>query len=152
MQIEYRYTFSAPREAVWDALQSQEVLRRRLPGCRRLEKVGEGKYAADLGLQVGPINGLFTGEVELADAHAPEDYRLLLQGQGKPGTLAADALIRLEEEDGKTLLTCSAQAQVTGVMASVGQRVMGGIAQLLLGQFFKGVEEDLQSGESSSSG
>ncbi|MBT9258635.1 MAG: carbon monoxide dehydrogenase subunit G [Clostridiales bacterium] len=144
MDIQYRYTFPYPREAVWEALREEDVLRRRLPGCRRLEKVGEGKYAADLGLQVGPISGLFTGEVELADAHPPEGYRLLLKGEGKPGTLEADALIRLEEADGQTLLTCTAQAQVTGIMASVGQRAMGGIANLLLGQFFKGVEEEIR--------
>ncbi|MBX6395514.1 MAG: carbon monoxide dehydrogenase subunit G [Alicyclobacillaceae bacterium] len=144
MRVEYQYTYDAAPEQVWSLLNDEAVLQRRLPGCKRLDPVGEGKYAAELGLDVGPVKGLFTGEVELIDPRPPVEYKLHLKGSGKPGAIDAEAHIRLEENGGKTTLVCLADAKVTGILASVGQRIMGGVAKLLLGQFFKGVEQELK--------
>jgi hypothetical protein len=51
--------------------------------------------------------------------------------------------MKLEEEDTGVKLTCTAEVQVTGVLASVGQRVMGGVAKLVIGQFFKTAEKEM---------
>lgn len=144
MRVEYQYIYDAARDRVWSVLNDAAVLQRRLPGCKRLEQVGERKYTAELGLDVGPVKGLFTGEVELIDPRPPVEYKLHLKGSGKPGEIDAEAHIHLEENGGKTTLVCSAEAKVTGILASVGQRIMGGVAKLLLGQFFKGVEQELK--------
>lgn len=144
MRIEVRHTFSASREAVWKFLQDEEVLRRSLPGCQKLEEVSEGVYSAELGLNVGPVKGMFTGEVKLSELREPGSYRLTMSGKGKPGEIRGDAWIRLEETEGGTVLICNAEAQVTGVLASVGQRVMGSVAKLILSQFFKAVEKEIQ--------
>lgn len=144
MEIKYEHTFQAPRETVWDYLQSEEVLAKTLPGCKKFDKVEEGVYYSELGLNVGPIKGVFTGKVNLTELNEPESYRLGLQGKGKPGELNADALIELNETEEGTLLVCTADSQVTGIMASVGQRVMGGVAKMILGQFFKGVASEIE--------
>ncbi|ATY85763.1 carbon monoxide dehydrogenase [Kyrpidia spormannii] len=148
MRVEYRYTYETTPEELWPILNDPDVLKRRLPGCKRLEEVGEGKYTSELGLDVGPVKGTFTGEVEVLDPDPPKEYKLHLKGSGKPGEIDAVAQIRLEEQEGKTVLTCSADAHVTGIMASVGQRIMGGVAKLLLGQFFKGVEQEMKRAKS----
>ncbi len=144
LRLEFRHTFSAPREVVWSSLQDEQVLRRSLPGCRKLVGVAEGAYDAELGLNVGPVKGVFTGEVKLSELREPESYRLTMSGKGKPGEIRGDARIRLEEAERGTLLVCDAEAQVTGVLASVGQRVMASVAKLILGQFFKAVEREIQ--------
>jgi carbon monoxide dehydrogenase subunit G len=144
LRIEVQYTFPASRETVWKFLQDEEVLRRSLPGCQKLEEVSEGVYSAELGLNVGPVKGMFTGEVKLSELREPESYRLTISGKGKPGEIRGDARIQLEEAEGGTVLICTSEAQVTGVLASVGQRVMGSVAKLILGQFFKAVEKEIQ--------
>lgn len=145
VRIEYRHSYAAPPEVVWEFLQDERVLQKRLPGCKRLIPVGDGRYEMEMGLDVGPIKGLFTGYVQLSDLNPPREYRLQMHGSGKPGEVAADARISLEEAVGKTDLLCVAEAKSAGVIASVGQRVMGGVAKLLLGQFFKGVELEIQA-------
>lgn len=147
MRIEVQYTFSAPREVVWKFLQNDEVLRSSLPGCQKLEKVSEGVYSAELGLNIGPVKGMFTGEVKLSELREPESYRLTMSGKGKPGEVRGDAQIELKEVEGGTVLICTAETQVTGVLASVGQRVMGSVAKLILGQFFKAVEKEIRRSE-----
>ncbi len=144
MKIEIRHSYQASREQVWEYLQDVGVLERTLPGCKKLTPVGDGRYDAELGLDVGPIKGSFAGEVTLLDLNVPESYRLRLRGSGKPGEVDADAVIRLVETGTGTEVICESEAQVTGMLASVGQRVMGSVARMLLGRFFKGVEAEMQ--------
>lgn len=144
MQVHYEYNFKIPRETVWAHLQDEEVLARTLPGCKKFEQVDEGVYNAELGLNVGPVKGVFTGEVRLTDLVAPESYRLSLKGKGKPGEVNADSQVFLEETEEGTTLTCDADVAATGVMAAVGQRVMGGVAKMVLGQFFKAVASEIK--------
>lgn len=144
MQIHYSHDFQTSRDAVWTYLQDEDILRKTLPGCRKFERIGDDLYSSELGLDIGPVKGTFTGEVRLSDQRAPEFYRLLLKGKGKPGEVNADAKISLQDESGATVLTCDADVQVTGVLASVGQRVMGSVAKLILGRFFKAVATEMK--------
>ncbi|HEX7066050.1 MAG TPA: carbon monoxide dehydrogenase subunit G [Bacillales bacterium] len=144
MQIHYQYDFQIGRQTVWDYLQDENVLERTLPGCKKFEEIGDGVYDAELGLNVGPVKGTFSGEVRLADQREPEFYRLLLKGKGKPGEVNADAEVYLEETAQGTVLKCEANVEVTGVLASVGQRIMNGVAKMILGQFFKAVASEIK--------
>lgn len=144
LQIQYSHEFQTSRDTVWAYLQDEDTLRKSLPGCRKFEHLGDNLYNSELGLDIGPVKGTFTGEVRLSDQREPEFYRLLLKGKGKPGEVNADAKITLQEQNGETMLTCEADVQVTGVLASVGQRVMGSVAKLILGRFFKAVAAEMK--------
>ncbi|HEU5140755.1 MAG TPA: carbon monoxide dehydrogenase subunit G [Bacillales bacterium] len=144
MQIHYQYDFQIARQTVWDYLQDDDVLERTLPGCKKFEEIGDGVYDAELGLNVGPVKGTFSGEVRLTDQQEPKSYRLLLKGKGKPGEVNANAQVYLVETAQGTALTCDADVEVTGVLASVGQRIMNGVAKMILGQFFKAVASEIK--------
>jgi carbon monoxide dehydrogenase subunit G len=144
LKIEYEYTFELPRDAVWRFIQEKEVLQRSIPGCKSFEQVKEGVFRAEMDLSVGPVKGLFTGEVQQADQQEPSYYRLLVRGKGKAGEIEAVAEMNLDEVERGAKLTCTAEVQVTGVLASVGQRVMGGVARLVLGQFFKSADREMK--------
>lgn len=144
MKIEYKYTFDAPREIVWKVIQDQAALRSSLPGCRSFEKGDGDVYHAEMGVSIGPVKGVFTGEVQQVNQEEPESYRLLVRGKGKPGEIDAVADMKLDEAGEKTNLTCSAEVQVTGVLASVGQRIMNGAAKVVLSQFFKSMDKEMK--------
>jgi hypothetical protein len=46
-----------------------------------------------------------------------------------------------EKEPGKTQLSVNADAQVGGLLASVGQRFLSGIAKQMLEKFFQNIED-----------
>lgn len=143
MKIENSHTFKGVSvEALWKTLQDKEVLRGALPGCKSFEEVEKDVYDAELGINVGPVKGIFTAEVRQVEKREPEFYKLLVHGKGKPGEIDAEAEMRLEDSEAGAVLICSADVKVTGILASVGQRVMGGVAKLLLGQFFKDIEKE----------
>jgi carbon monoxide dehydrogenase subunit G len=133
-----------PREIVWKWLQDEQVLKKAIPGCKSFAEVDEGVYHAEMGISIGPVKGVFLGQVQQVDQREPAFYRLLVRGKGMPGEIDAVAEMQLEENGQGATLTCSADVQVTGVLASVGQRVISGVAKLVLGQFFIAAEKEMK--------
>lgn len=148
MSYTYSTTIHLPRELVWKYIRDEDILRKTLPGCKSFNKVGEELYHAELGLSVGPVKGLFTSEVKQVNQQPPASYRLIIDGKGKPGEIHAVADMVLEElSPNSTKLTCIAEVQVTSVLASLGKKVMGGVAKVILGQFFKNAEKEMRKQE-----
>jgi carbon monoxide dehydrogenase subunit G len=54
--------------------------------------------------------------------------------------MQGDVAIDLEERDGQTLLKYSTDAKIGGLIASIGQRMMSGVAKMMVDQFFKKME------------
>ena len=136
MKLEGSYEIPAPREQVWDAFLDPERLRQAIPGCEKLEAVGPDEYKATMKVGVAAIKGTFEGKVRLADKQPPESYRLLVEGNGAPGFLRGDTVITLADSDGGTRVSYSADVQVGGLIAGVGQRMLGGISKMMADQFF----------------
>ncbi len=144
MRIEFRQAFKGSKQTVWNYLHNPNILARTLPGCKKLQKAGDGHYLIEMGLDIGPLKGTFNGTIDLLELDEPNQYRLVQKGSGKPGNLEADSRIQLEEIESGTSVYCSAEVHMTGMMASFGQRVMGGVAKLLLSRFFKNVESEMR--------
>ncbi|MFY0543815.1 CoxG family protein [Brevibacillus sp. H7] len=144
MQIEYSHKFHIPRETVWKLIQEEEVLKKSIPGCKSFIRGDDDIYHVEMGLSVGPVKGVFTGQVRMEHQMEPSYYRLLMKGKGMPGEIDATAHMNLEESNGGVIVNCRTEVMVTGVLASVGQRVMGGVAKLVLGQFFKSADTEMR--------
>jgi carbon monoxide dehydrogenase subunit G len=141
MKVRGTATLHAPRDLVWDALQDPAVLVRAIPGCQSLEALGEHAYRMTLTAGVASIKGTYLGDVRLTDQTPPSSYVLRATGAGAPGTVDATATVRLTELDGTTRLEYDADAVVGGAIGGVGQRVLGGVAKKLAGEFFKAVDD-----------
>ena len=123
-----------------------DALAATIPGCRGLTETAPGAYEAKLNVGVAPVKGEFSGSVKLEDVNPPDEYRMVIEGSGAPGFLRGSAHILLEPDGDDTLLQVDGDVQVGGVIAGVGQRMIGGIAKLLMGQFFKALEGRLAGG------
>ncbi|WP_228728120.1 CoxG family protein [Brevibacillus composti] len=132
-----------PLDTVWRGMQDEGVLKKAIPGCQSFSRVADQLYHAEMGLSVGPVKGVFTCEVRQEDQEEPVFYRLLVKGKGGPGEIDAVADMRLSPEGDGVRLDCAAEVQVSGMLASVGQRVMNGVAKLVMGQFFKAAEKEM---------
>jgi carbon monoxide dehydrogenase subunit G len=120
------------------------VLVRTIPGCERLERVGPDAYTMTLSAGVAAIKGTYSGEVVLADQEAPHGFLLKASGSGAPGTVSAQARVRLAAGDGgTTTVSYDADAVVGGMVGGVGQRVLTGVARRTAGEFFAAVDEVL---------
>ncbi len=143
MKVEGTYVLPAPRERIWALLNDPAVLARVTPGVKELTPAGPDSYAAALEVGVGPVKGTYSGRVSITEKTPPERMTLRVEGGGRPGTIRATGELHLEEQDGRTAIRYVGDAQVTGVVASVGHRLMSGVARQMAGEFFKGLEREL---------
>jgi uncharacterized protein len=148
MKIAGNATLHAPVEAVYAALRDPRVLVRTIPGCERLEQVGEDAYQMTVTAGVASIRGTYAGDVRLTDHRAPHGFVLRASGSGAPGTVSADVAVELASGDnGTTVLTYDADAVVGGMVGGVGQRVLSAVARKTAGEFFAAVDAALASPE-----
>lgn len=152
MEIEGQYTVPGSREQVWALLLDPEGLRQCLPGCERIEAVGENQYEATLKIGIAAVRGTYVGKVQISDIRPLSGYTLAAEGSGKPGFVKGSAVLDLEEQGEHTLVKLRGDAQVGGLIASVGQRMVGGVAKMMMGQFFTRLSDQLKPAEAEKQG
>lgn len=140
LKIEGSYTFDAPRQRVWEVLLDPKVMAQCMPGCESMNEVAPDQFEAVMKVGVASVKGTYKGKVSIKDKQPPSHYVLSGQGSGGPGFMEGDVAIDLEEADGKTVLKYSTDAKIGGLIASVGQRMLNGVAKMMVDQFFKKVE------------
>lgn len=143
MQFAGSHTFSAPRQILWDLLNDPEVLARITPGVDTLEQTGPNQYRAVLHIKMGPINSPFNGALQVVDSKEPESYRLLIDVDGKIGQIKAEGRVRLADQGRETTVAVEGGSQLTGRLASMGQRLLSGVARMFTNQFFKALEREI---------
>ena len=144
MMVSGSATLNASPDAVWRALNDPAVLVRTIPGCQRLEAVGEDAYTMTVTAGVASIKGVYTGQVRLSDHQPPDSFVLTASGSGAPGTVSADVRVKLTDAGGGTTsLSYDADAIVGGMIGGVGQRMLTGVAKKTAGEFFAAVDDVL---------
>jgi carbon monoxide dehydrogenase subunit G len=147
MNITGTSVLAADRATVWQALNDPAVLVATIPGCQRLEAVGDDAYKMTVAAGVGSIKGVYDGEVRLSDRQEPGSFRMRAQGAGAPGTIGADVTVTLAEApEGGTHLTYAADAVVGGMIGGVGQRMLTGVSKKMAAEFFANVDTVLAGG------
>jgi hypothetical protein len=144
LKIEYDYCFGLPRKIVWKYIKDEKVLGNSLPGCKSFVESSGGVYHAELEINIGPIQDLFTLEIRLDEEKPSSFYRLHVKGKGNLGEIVGKADLFIKENRGTANLTCKAEAQVTGAMALVGQSVLDTGANKGLESFFQKVEKEIK--------
>ena len=145
MKIEGAHEISAPRQRVWEAFLDPELLRQAIPGCEKLEAVGPDEYRATMKVGVAAVKGTFEGKVRLTDKQPPDTYKMGVEGSGGPGFVRGEAAITLTDSGDGTRVAYSADVQVGGLIAGVGQRMLGGVSKMMADQFFNRMTELLRT-------
>jgi carbon monoxide dehydrogenase subunit G len=145
MKVDGDYLFDVPRDQVWQGLLDPAVLAATMPGCEKLELVGEDRYEGTLNIKVGPVQGKFQGKIELEDIRDSEGYTMKVDGRGAPGFVKAEATVGLSSEGSQTRLSYNGDAQVGGRIASVGQRLLDSSAKAIIKQSLDGLNETLKA-------
>lgn len=145
MDIQGSATLRGTQEQVFKLMQDPEVLRRCVPGCEKLEATGPDQFRASLSIGVAAIKGKYTGEMSMTDQRPPSGYSLNVEGKGTPGWVKAVMKFELEPQGEQTVVHYKIDAQVGGLIAAVGQRMLGGVAKMMLGDMFKQLQAEAEA-------
>jgi uncharacterized protein len=138
MHWQGRYRFGAPPSRVWAALFDTEIVKRTIPGCTRIDWVGENALEAVVTIDFGLFKQRFTGDFILTDIVPIKSYTL--SGRGRGGLLghahgAADFALA-EDSDDTCLLAFTATAGASGAIQRLGSALIGKSVQHVIDGFF----------------
>jgi uncharacterized protein len=136
MDITGNYDIPAPAIRVWTLLMDPAAIASCIPGCGSLEPEGEGRYRAKLVVAMAAITGSYEGTVLLTDVVPHESYRLVIEGQGRPGFVKGDVTVTLRVESEVTVVGVTGTVQTGGAIARLGQRLISGVAKMMQDRFF----------------
>jgi len=146
MQLTGKHIVNAAPSKVWDMLMDTDTLARIVPGISRLEKTGENTYKSILDIKLGPVSGSFNGNLQMDEIAAPDGFTLKVQQNSKIGNANAAIKIGLMNvEEKKTEVSFDGDVKLSGLLASMGQRVIGSVANTLSKQFFSNLEKEVSS-------
>jgi hypothetical protein len=143
MKLAGDYLFEASVAEVWSALFDPVILAAVMPGCEKLDLV-DGQYVGEIKVKVGPIQGNFTGKVDLKDKAEPHSYTMIVDGRGASGFVKATAAVRLAPEGPATRVSYDTDAQIGGKIASVGQRLIEASARAIVAQSLEGLHTNIK--------
>src|SRR2546426_4760254 len=124
MKFTATYTVPAPRDQAFTLITDPAVLQRCIAGCEKMERSSEDNYDAHLKIGIAGLKGNYVGKVQLKDKQVPESYTLMIEGKGGPGFVKATARLHLQQKGSETELHCDSEAQVGGMIASIGSRLV----------------------------
>jgi uncharacterized protein len=136
MELKAQYTFDAPIARVWDRLMDPAIIAACLPGCQRFEPIGSDRYQVVVTAGVAAITGTFEGTVSIADKQPETSYRLIVEGRGRPGFANGESTITLTPHDTGVVVDVAGVVTIGGLVAQVGQRLLGATARMMMDRFF----------------
>jgi carbon monoxide dehydrogenase subunit G len=146
MRLEGTNTLPAPLETVWKTINDPEALRRCTPGLKELKEIGPDTYQATLTIGIAAVKGTYAGTMAITEKRAPTHYKISLDGSGGAGFMKGEGTVDLEAQGDVTTVKWVGDIQIGGLIAGVGQRMLGGVGKMLIGQFFKCLEQHLGGG------
>jgi carbon monoxide dehydrogenase subunit G len=144
MDLKGTYTFNAPRERVWALLMDTEAIAGCIPGCDALEPLGDDRYRATLTVALAAVTGTYQGTVAIVEKQEPESYKLLVEGQGRPGFVKGESSVTLVDQGATTAVQVAGNVQVGGAIARVGQRLVSSVGQMMMDRFFACLQAKVQ--------
>jgi carbon monoxide dehydrogenase subunit G len=144
MNLNGEYIINAPAKKIWDLLMNPDVLARITPGITKLEKIDADNYKAIAEIKIGPVSGSFTGSLQVTDRNEPQHFTLIIQQNSRMGNANANLQMNLfETAPGTTRVGFTGGVKLSGIMATMGQRVLTPIANTLSKQFFEDLQKEV---------
>ena len=135
---------NADQTVLWKTLMNPTSLAKVVPNISSLEMLSEECYNATFHIKLGPVNGNFSGNMQLEDIEVEKNFTLRTLQQSKIGNANVDVVINLIPiDETQTEVIFNGNIKLSGMLARIGQRLIGGIANTLTDQFFDNLQKEL---------
>ena len=138
MTIDDTFEVDAPLERVWPVLKDVPRVAGCIPGAEITETVDDRTYRAKVNFKAGPVSLTYRATIVMKNIDdATHSATIDVQGDDLKGRggIHATVITGAEAVDGKTRITLHTEAQVSGVIATLGGRLIEGQAKKTVAQF-----------------
>ena len=144
MIIQGKAPIEASVQDVWNHLMNPDVLEKITPGVSELIDLGDNKYKAISTIKIGLVKGNFEGQLELRDKIENKTAIIVVNQKSKIGNVAAEIKVQLNAKDDKAEIDYIGEAKLSGKLAMMGQRIIGGVVNSLSKQFFESLNNEIK--------
>ncbi len=140
MIIDDGFDVDAPLERVWPILKDVPRVAACIPNARITEVVDERTYKAAVAVKVGPVSVSYNATVLVESIDdAAHEARLRVEGAESRGRGGVTAIVTstARDEGGRTHVDLHTDAKISGIIATVGGRLIEGVAKKTLAEFAK---------------
>lgn len=147
MEFSGEVPIKASRERVWEFLTDANQVTQCAPGLQSVEVVDESHFKCVVRAGVGMIRGNFNFDIVWTEMDAPNHATMTANGKIPGSAVAMNSTMVLDETDGGagTLMRWSSDVRVSGTIASVGARLMGGVADRMTKDIFSCIQSKLEN-------
>ena len=145
MLIQGRYIITAPVQDVWGLLMDFEVLEKITPGISQLVPLADDKYKAISNIKIGPVRGYFEGDLKIMNKEENSTATLVIDQKSKIGNVTATITMHLKPVENSTEIDYKGEAKLSGKLAMMGQRIIGGVISSLSKQFFTALDKEIKN-------
>ncbi|WP_336037919.1 CoxG family protein [Halobacterium yunchengense] len=129
-------------EQLWNYFTDPEILAQCAPGCDHIEQESDAELSATIAVGVGSVKPTFDVDMVVVEADRPN--RLVMHAGGDASRNSFETVAEMDlvdNDDGTTTASWQAEVNVSGLIASLGQRALGSVAERLVNDFFEDVED-----------
>jgi uncharacterized protein len=148
MEFSGTQSIAAPIEKVWAFLEDVNNVAACAPGFQSMEVLGEEHWKAVVAIGIGAVKAKFTMDITRPEKEKPGHMTMKGRGRAPGSAVDLNGDMHLTALDGEqTQMDWKASVVVSGTIASVGARLLQGVAERLTGQFFDCLKSKLQAAE-----
>jgi carbon monoxide dehydrogenase subunit G len=138
MRFENTFDVQAPVDEVYATMLDVERVAPCVPGAEVLERVGDDAFKVGIRVRVGPMSMQYRGEIEIVERD-PDQHRAVMTARAKEargqGTANARVELRLTGDESRTHGDMTADVQLAGRMAGMGQAVIQDVSARIIDTF-----------------
>lgn len=147
MEFNGEFTTDHPRNELWKYFTDPDVLAECAPGCDEIIMESSSELSAAIAVGVGSVKPSFDVDITITKTDAPEILEMEVGGDASRNSFEAVAEMRLlTNDDETTTAEWNANANVSGLISSMGQRALGSVSKRLVNGFFEDLEEKADEG------
>lgn len=147
IEFEGSFTSDHSREELWTYFTDPDILAQCAPGCDEINVITPSELEAVVAVGVGSVKPTFDVDMVLTEAQMPERLVMHAGGDASRNSFETVAEMTLEaNDDGTTTAHWRAETNVSGLIASMGQRALNSVASRLVNNFFEDLEDLVDEG------
>ena len=147
MEFSGEFTVDGTPEELWKYFTDPDILQDSAPGCQSMTLESPSELTASLAVGVGSVKPSFDVEGVVTECDRPSRLEIRASGEASRNSFEVAAWQELAANgDGTTTVTWGADAEVSGIIASMGERALGSVADTLVNEFFETLEGHANDG------
>ena len=148
MHFEGAQPIKAPIHAVWNALLDPNRVAACTPGFVSMEILAPDHFKPVVGVGIGAVKAKFTLDVQVTEQQQPDHAAMKMHGVAAGSAVDMVATVNLAAaSEVETTMNWAADVTVSGTIASVGARLMEGVAHKQVAKFFDCFRQKLEAPE-----